>query len=673
MRFWFIPFAALVLPITGTAQPADPVWVPGSSQKICQLTGDTDFETGQPTLSRTETNYGLVRADVGYSFDHNGQIWFLFGDATPTPTFNGSPNGSPPRKVAYDSPGFTSGTDITQCLKLDFPKNSIGSYVNPVIVDAQGKEAVTLGVDEYLVAGMDVGGRMFVIGATDNDVTNPTVGNLGQPTRTVMAVSDDNGQTYHYLYEFSDPPCSRCDGAKFVNVAAAPGTDGYVYFWGTQGGMTSNQSSVFLARKTATLAQSGGIQYFGGFAQDGVTPSWASSENGAISLFQDYNGNPPQPANCARQLGVQYNKFVQRWMMLYTCGNVTTANLSGFYLRFAAQPWGPWGAPQTVFNADRDRGICRFIHRVPTTDLPPCDNLSDPDRLTIAGTHYAPYFISDFTSGNPDGTSTFYYTMATFNPYTQLIMKATIQPAGAATPVIGLVANAEGEGDTIAPNTWIEIKGLNLAPPGDSRVWKSSDFVNNQLPKQLDGVSVTVNGKAAYVSYISPTQVNVITPPDPMLGTVQVQLTNNGSIASYAVQAQSTSPSFFSIISGQSVYVLAQHADYSLIGPSTLNPGVTTPAKPGETILMYANGFGPTSTLVVSGSPVQGGTLSPLPVVQIGGLTATVQFAGLVNWAPGVFQFNVTVPPNAPTGNNTLTAAYHGQTTSANMLLAVQP
>src|SRR5271168_4418788 len=87
---------------------------------------------------------------------------------------------------------------------------------------------------------------------------------------------------------------------------------------------------------------------------------------------------------------------------------------------------------------------------------------------------------------------------------------------GKRPPTITLVANAEGESPTIAPNTWVEVKGLNLSKAGDSRIWQGSDFVNGQLPVSLDGVSVTVGGKSAYVYYISPTQVNILTPPAPM-------------------------------------------------------------------------------------------------------------------------------------------------------------
>jgi uncharacterized protein (TIGR03437 family) len=236
-------------------------------------------------------------------------------------------------------------------------------------------------------------------------------------------------------------------------------------------------------------------------------------------------------------------------------------------------------------------------------------------------------------------------------------------------PTITLVANAEGESPAIAPNTWVEIKGTNLAPSGDSRIWKSADFTNNQMPVMLDGVSVTVNGKSAFVYYISPTQVNILTPPDAISGMVQVIVTNNGATsAAYAVQAQSTSPSFFLFNGGP--YVAATHANGSYVGPASLYPGMTTPAKLSETVVLYANGFGPTSSPIVGGSPSQSGTLTPPPTIKIGGLTATVTFAGLV--LPGEFQFNVVVPQTLADGDQPISAAYGGVSTPAGALITIQ-
>jgi uncharacterized protein (TIGR03437 family) len=189
------------------------------------------------------------------------------------------------------------------------------------------------------------------------------------------------------------------------------------------------------------------------------------------------------------------------------------------------------------------------------------------------------------------------------------------------------------------------------------------------MPAQLDGVSVTVNGKSAFVYYISPTQVNILTPPDAIAGPVQVRVTNGGvPSAAATVPAQAASLSFFVFNGGP--YVAAEHTNGKFLGPASLYPGLTTPAKPGETVVLYANGFGPTSTPVVSGSMVQGGTLSPLPVIKIGGITATVQFAGLI--FPGEFQFNVVVPAAIADGDQPITATYNGAATQAGTLIAVQ-
>ena len=242
-------------------------------------------------------------------------------------------------------------------------------------------------------------------------------------------------------------------------------------------------------------------------------------------------------------------------------------------------------------------------------------------------------------------------------------------PLTTATPTVTLVANAEGGVATIAPNSWVEIKGSNLGPAGDTRIWQSSDFVNNQLPTSLDGVSVKVNGQPAYVYYISPTQVNILTPPNAISGSVPVQVSDNGVVsANFMVQAQAESPSFF--VFGAGPYIAATHANGSYIGPTSLYPGLTTPAQPGETIVVYANGFGPTSTPVVGGSETQSGTLTPLPVITIGGVQASVQFAGL-NVAPGEFQFNVVVPSALSGGDQAISATYNGLTTQAGTLITV--
>ncbi|MGP8246545.1 MAG: hypothetical protein ACLQVN_18755 [Bryobacteraceae bacterium] len=240
----------------------------------------------------------------------------------------------------------------------------------------------------------------------------------------------------------------------------------------------------------------------------------------------------------------------------------------------------------------------------------------------------------------------------------------------ASAPVITIEANNSGYSPQIAPNTWVYLKGERLAPAGIERPWQASDFVNGQMPTELNGVSATVNGKSAFVYYVSPGQVNILTPSDALSGVVKIQLANNGATSAAVVaEGQPTSPSFF--VFGAGPYVLAQHADGSLLGPATLYPGATTPAKPGETVVLYANGFGSTSVPVVDGASAQSGTLSPLPVVTVGGIAATVAYAGLPG-PPGEFQFNVVIPASISNGDQPISATYGGVSTQSGTLITIQ-
>ena len=242
-------------------------------------------------------------------------------------------------------------------------------------------------------------------------------------------------------------------------------------------------------------------------------------------------------------------------------------------------------------------------------------------------------------------------------------------PSAPSGPIVTAVVNAFSNSPAIAPNTWVAIKGTNLAPAGDSRIWQSSDFVSNQMPTALDGVSVTINGEPAYVYFISAAQLNILTPPDLAPGPVQVLVTvGTTKSPAFTVQALAMSIAFFVFNGGP--YVIGTHVSGSDIGTTTLFPGLTTPAQPGEVVVLYGNGFGAPTTAIVKGSATQSGTLLPVPVIQIGGVKATVQFAGLVS--PGLYQFNVVVPATAANGDNSVIAQYGGQSTQSGVLIAVQ-
>jgi hypothetical protein len=414
------------------AAPGVVTYVAGSTQKVCQLTGEKDRQLNQPTASQTTSRFGLVSTDLGYSFEHNGTLFFLFGDSIASPTFNGKPNAfqNPPRTPDdNDAIGFTSQTSLDPCIKLDFITDSIGAYKNPVVLNALGQPAITLRGFEVPVAGISDAGRIYVIFVTDHYVypSGPNKGTVTFGTRSVVGVSDDNAVTFHYLYDFSKAP-----NGKFMNVAIAQGSDGYLYFWGTQGGALYRQGPAFLARKPiGSMNSLKGIEYLQAVHPDG-TPVFVPNENEAMPLFHDVgpgSAGAQQIADCMGELGVAWNPFVRRWVMLYNCHDDTPANPRGIYMRTAAEPWGPWNPAQTIFNPVTDGGYCAFMHRAVNTQNPtPCDQVSDPGRLDVSGGEYGPYFISRFTTGDAaKGISTFYYTLSTWNPYGQVIMKSTIQ------------------------------------------------------------------------------------------------------------------------------------------------------------------------------------------------------------------------------------------------------
>jgi uncharacterized protein (TIGR03437 family) len=242
-------------------------------------------------------------------------------------------------------------------------------------------------------------------------------------------------------------------------------------------------------------------------------------------------------------------------------------------------------------------------------------------------------------------------------------------PLPDSVPVSTEVVTTSSNVATIAPNTWIEIHGTNLAQ--ESTTWSSlpaADFLTT-LPTSLGGVSATVNNKPAAVYYISPTQVNVLAPVDAAVGPVQVQVTTQyGSTTPMNVNEQTYSLAFL-IIDLPQTHAAAVHNGSSslpagtLIAPAGEFPGLTTePAQPGENVSIFATGFGQPATPIAN-QLTGAGALPTLPSITIGGIPATVTFAGLV--APGEYQFNVVIPTNAPNGDLPLIATYSGNTTQA--------
>jgi len=126
------------------------------------------------------------------------------------------------------------------------------------------------------------------------------------------------------------------------------------------------------------------------------------------------------------------------------------------------------------------------------------------------------------------------------------------------------------------------------------------------------------------------------------------------------------SPAFFTF---DGTHVIATRANGTLVGPPGLIPGLTsTPAQPGETIVLYATGFGPGSPALPAGLTVPApSTLANQATIQIGGQTALLLFAGIVG--SGEDQINLVVP-NVP-GDVPIAASVGGTQSPAGFVLTV--
>jgi uncharacterized protein (TIGR03437 family) len=218
-------------------------------------------------------------------------------------------------------------------------------------------------------------------------------------------------------------------------------------------------------------------------------------------------------------------------------------------------------------------------------------------------------------------------------------------------PSISTVVSASAFGgfSAVAPGSWVEIYGSALAP--DTQGWTGSDFAGNNAPTSLNGVSVSIGGQAAFVDYISGAQVNAQLPANIAAGgPLQLTVTNaNGTSAPVNITVNTTEPGLLapaSFLIGTNQYVVAQHSDGTYVLPVGAISGVTSsPAKPGEIVVIYGVGFGSVVPNIPAGEiATETSQLSAPLQILFGQTPATLPYFGLAPSFVGLYQFNVTVP-----------------------------
>jgi uncharacterized protein (TIGR03437 family) len=194
------------------------------------------------------------------------------------------------------------------------------------------------------------------------------------------------------------------------------------------------------------------------------------------------------------------------------------------------------------------------------------------------------------------------------------------------------------------------------------------------LPTDLRGTSVTVNGVPAPLFAIANVngveQINLQIPHEVAgQSSLSIVVTNNGvSSDPIVIPLQPQHPGVFVADWATGAGAILHGGDYTLVSSSK-------PVARGEVVLIYATGLGPLRNAPPTGQPASASPLSETtitPVVTFSGITASeILFSGLAPSFVGLYQVNVRVPLNAPSGNVDVVIQTGGQTSKA-VKMAVQ-
>jgi uncharacterized protein (TIGR03437 family) len=214
-------------------------------------------------------------------------------------------------------------------------------------------------------------------------------------------------------------------------------------------------------------------------------------------------------------------------------------------------------------------------------------------------------------------------------------------------------------GGAMAPDTIASVFGVSLAA---STVLATP---GQALPTELGGVRVEVNGIAAPLFFVSPTQINYMIPSGTTAGTRSVIVRNAaGEVARGQIEVSPISPAFFTatqngsgVPSGYVTRVAAGTSQFTNEQIASFAGGTVTPItieRRGDQVFLILFGTGiryaPNTNTANDIALAGGGTLLNVAEsleVTIGGRTARVDFAGAQSQYYGLDQVNVLIPADA--------------------------
>jgi uncharacterized protein (TIGR03437 family) len=290
------------------------------------------------------------------------------------------------------------------------------------------------------------------------------------------------------------------------------------------------------------------------------------------------------------------------------------------------------------------------------------------------------------TLGNSAGAVTITATVTGLTP-------VTFTETATAAPVLpqifsGGVVSAGLSSPTVqaaSPNAILSIFGQNFAPAGTSRKVAGSDLVNGLVPTNMAGICVTFGSQRAPIFLVTPGQLNVQAPQLPASGTAAVQVITNCDTPNQAasntvsVAVQAAAPEFFyaaNNANGSNPIAAVDGVTQGGVGdPSRLGAGFAL-AYPGETLQIYATGFGITNPAFTPGQlPPTGAQVSGMTVAIDGNPIdpAAILYAGVAPMNAGLYQLNITLPASLTPGDHTVVMTINGASSSPGAYVSVGP
>ena len=255
------------------------------------------------------------------------------------------------------------------------------------------------------------------------------------------------------------------------------------------------------------------------------------------------------------------------------------------------------------------------------------------------------------------------------------VFGAEIERRYAPTIEVGGVVNAASfrpaPDNFIVPNGILSIFGVDLAL--HTKGVASGDLDRGRLPISLGGVTVSIGGISAPLYFVSPGQINAQAPHLLPPGEVRVRVFREGLLSNEVfVKVADVDPAIF-VFAGRPIIT---HLDYTFVGRGEVEG--STPAHPGEYVIIFGTGMGPTSPPVLAGQlPAFAAEVQTPLQVRIGERLLAgpgfVPYAGQAPGLAGVYQINLLLPADIAIGDPEIIIEMGESRTQPGLLLAIDP